>query len=52
MQNKKLRKALAVSMAIAMTGGLLAGCGSNNSSSSNGGAATVSYTHLTLPTIA
>ncbi|NSE08523.1 hypothetical protein [Fusicatenibacter saccharivorans] len=39
MQNKKLRKALAVSMAIAMTGGLLAGCGSNNSSSSNGGAA-------------
>lgn len=28
MQNKKLRKALAVSMAIAMTGGLLAGCGS------------------------
>ena len=38
MQNKKLRKALAVSMAIAMTGGLLAGCGSNNSSSSNGGA--------------
>lgn len=37
MQNKKLRKALAVSMAIAMTGGLLAGCGSNNSSSSNGG---------------
>ena len=39
MQNKKLRKALAVSMAIAMTGGLLAGCGSNNSSSSNGRAA-------------
>ena len=29
MQNKKLRKALAVSMAIAMTGGLLAGCGSS-----------------------
>ena len=29
MQNKNLRKALAVSMAIAMTGGLLAGCGNS-----------------------
>ena len=39
MQNKKLRKALAVSMAIAMTGGLLADCESNNSNSSNDEAA-------------
>ncbi len=31
MQNKNLRKALAVSMAIAMTGGLLAGCGNRSS---------------------
>lgn len=30
MQNKNLRKALAVSMAIAMTGGLLAGCGNSS----------------------
>ena len=38
MQNKNLRKALAVSMAIAMTGGLLAGCGNSSSSgSSNSG---------------
>ena len=41
MQNKKLRKALAVSMAIAMTGGLLAGCGSSSSGgSSNSGTTT------------
>lgn len=38
MQNKNLRKALAVSMAIAMTGGLLAGCGNSSSGgSSNSG---------------
>lgn len=38
MQNKNLRKALAVSMAIAMTGGLLAGCGNSGSGgSSNSG---------------
>ena len=37
MKNKNLRKALAVSMAIAMTGGLLAGCGSSSSGSSSSG---------------
>lgn len=35
MQNKNLRKALAVSMAIAMTGGLLAGCGNSSSGGSS-----------------
>ena len=34
MKNNKLRKALAMSMAIAMTGGLLAGCGNSSSSGS------------------
>ena len=43
MQNKNLRKALAVSMAIAMTGGLLAGCG--NSSSGGSGYAEAKNAH-------
>lgn len=46
MQNKNLRKALAVSMAIAMTGGLLAGCGNSSSGgSSNSGTQTAVPPH-------
>ena len=48
---KMIKRALSLSMAAVMAAAMVTGCGSD----SNTGAAkdgTVSYTHLTLPTIA
>ena len=47
------KKLLALTMAAAMTAALLAGCGGTPAPSSTGKSdpVSVSYTHLTLPTI-
>ena len=57
MKKKNVNKLLALGLVSAMTAGMLAGCGNTASTTTDKGAAdttvtAVSYTHLTLPTIA